>query len=165
VRRLLSERDADCRIPHGPYKKWNGDWVLSSLADLGCPSEDAWLILLRDQVYDLWLAPEHTREYVCTTRTSRAASKGVPLFEGRARRCASQEGTALYSTLTVGLADSRADELARNLMRWQWPDGGWNCDRKRTASNSSFWESLIPMCALALYACETGDGRVKAAVD
>jgi hypothetical protein len=39
-------------------------------------------------------------------------------------------------------------------VRWQWPDGGWNCDRKPEATRSSFWESLIPLRALSLYGRE-----------
>lgn len=164
VQALLSERDVDGRIPHNPYKKWNGaHWVLATLADIGYPPGDTSLIPLRDQVYDFWLSPQHTREYICTWRTSRSKSPGVPIIEGRTRRCASQEGNALHSTVKLGLADARAEDLARNLMRWQWTDGGWNCDRRPKAVNSSFWESLVPLRALALYARESSDEAAKAA--
>jgi hypothetical protein len=37
-------------------------------------------------------------------------------------------------------------------MRWQWPDGGWNCDRNPSAHVSSFHESILPMVALSDYA-------------
>jgi hypothetical protein len=37
-------------------------------------------------------------------------------------------------------------------MFWQWPDGGWNCDLKPQAHSSSFFETHIPLRALALYA-------------
>jgi len=59
--------------------------------------------------------------------------------------------------LALGIADSRTDELAGNLRRWQWPDGGWNCDRRAEAINSSFMETLIPMRGLALHGRVTGD--------
>ena len=48
-------------------------------------------------------------------------------------------------------------------MRWQWPDGGWNCDKNPDAVNSSFMESLIPLRALALYSRLTGSEEAKGA--
>ncbi|MCK4374553.1 MAG: hypothetical protein KAX19_04460, partial [Candidatus Brocadiae bacterium] len=50
-------------------------------------------------------------------------------------------------------------ELVRRLIKWQWPDGGWNCDKKPEAVNSSYHESIIPLRALSLYARLTGDGE------
>jgi hypothetical protein len=46
---------------------------------------------------------------------------------------------------------TRVHALARDLVRWQWPDGGWNCDPKATGRRSSFHESLIPMHGLYEY--------------
>ncbi len=55
VRRLLSERGEDGKIPFHPYAKWYGaHWVLASLADIGYPPGDETLIPLREQVYG-WL--------------------------------------------------------------------------------------------------------------
>ena len=83
------------------------------------------------------------------------------MIEGRVRRCASQEGNALYYLLTLGLADSLTDELARRLIKWQWPDGGWNCDKNPSAVNSSYHESWIPLRALALHAKVKGNEESK----
>ena len=145
VQMLLAEREADGRILRGPYGKWRGaHWVLATLADIGYPAGDESLLPLLRQVSDWLLSKRH--------------KKSIQSIEGRVRRCASQEGNALYATLTLGLADvdegSRqfADEMAGRLVRWSWPDGGWNCDKKPEAVNSSFMESLIPLRALALYA-------------
>jgi hypothetical protein len=63
------------------------------------------------------------------------------------------------------LADSRTEELAARLMKWQWPDGGWNCDKRPEVSISSFMESLIPLRALALYARVSGDRRASQAAE
>jgi hypothetical protein len=63
------------------------------------------------------------------------------------------------------LADGRTDELVSRLLQWQWPDGGWNCDKRPEADSSSFMETLIPMRALALYAQVSGDSKVKAAAE
>jgi hypothetical protein len=150
VAALLSERDADGRIPRNPYGKWVGaHWVLAALADIGYPPGDESLVPLREQVYGWLFSEEH--------------EKNIVEIEGRVRRCGSQEGNALFAMLTLGLDDERIDELARRLVKWQWPDGGWNCDRRPEAINSSCHESHIPLRALALYARETGDKDAEAA--
>jgi len=142
VRALL----ANPRRGRGPYKKWDGEhWVLSLLADLGYPAGESELVPLMEATYACWLSSEH--------------EKFIRMIDGRVRRCASQEGNALWSALRLGLADGRAEELAGRLMRWQWPDGGWNCDKHPEADSSSFMETLIPLRALALYARTTGDRR------
>ncbi len=152
AQRLLSERGLDGTIPHHPYSKWRGaHWVLAALADLGYPPGDPSLIPLRDQVYD-WLFDE-----------KRLA--GIPTINCRTRRCASQEGNALYATLALALEDERTPRLTEWLVGWQWPDGGWNCDRNPDAVHSSYNESLIPVRGLHLYAEITGDPNAREAVD
>jgi hypothetical protein len=84
---------------------------------------------------------------------------------GRVRRCASQEGNALYALLTLGLANEYTEELARHLTEWQWPDGGWNCDKNPAATHSSFMESLLPLRGLALHARLTGNKRSREAAE
>jgi hypothetical protein len=167
VARLLSLRGADGRIPGTPYAKYSGaHWVLKLLADLGYPPGDPTLLPLRDQVYELWLSPEHVRERVVLKEaSSKKRLPGVPIIAGRARRCGSQEGNALYATLALGLADARADQLAANLIRWQWPDGGWNCDRRASADSSSFMETLPPLRGLTLHARLIGNGESRAAAE
>ncbi|MFH1568558.1 MAG: hypothetical protein ABIL09_11230, partial [Gemmatimonadota bacterium] len=132
VARLLAGAE---RCGRHVYSKYAGaHWVLATLADLGYPAGDRRLKPLRDRVYEFWLAPDHVQERVLDREAPRYKSRpGVPIIDGRARRCASQEGNALWSTLALGIADGRADQLAANLVRWQWPDGGWNCDRKTSA--------------------------------
>jgi hypothetical protein len=150
VERLLSERDADGRIPHHPYSKWAGaHWVLADLADIGYPAGDPSLLPLWEQVYHWLLGPAH--------------QKNIRQINGRVRRCASQEGNAIYYSLKLGLADEHTEELAVRLVEWQWPDGGWNCDKHPEASHSSFHESLIPLRALALHARMTGNRQSETA--
>ena len=145
---LLAVCDRD-----GPaYHKWIGaHWTLSLLADLGFPPGDEDLRPLMEKTYNAWLSPCH--------------DKNIRLIAGRTRRCASQEGNAIWSSLQLGLADARTDELVSRLLKWQWPDGGWNCDKRPQADTSSFMESLIPLRALALYARVAGDARVRTAAD
>ena len=148
---LLSERQPDGRLPGHPYAKWMGaHWVLATLADIGYPPGDEELIPLREQVYAWLLGAGHL--------------KSIKTIQGRVRRCASQEGNALFAMLTLGLADERTEELARRLRQWQWPDGGWNCDKHPKAAHSSFWETLIPLRALALHARLTKNFGSKQAV-
>ena len=152
VRTLLSERDSTGQIPFHPYAKWRGaHWVLACLADLGYPPGEASLQPLMEQVFAWLLGKQHTQS--------------IKTMDGRVRRCASMEGNALYASLRLGLADERSDELATRLVRWQWPDGGWNCDKRLEAHNSSYHESLIPMRALICYAEVTGDRRARSAAE
>lgn len=152
VRQLLSERDGDGNIPFHPYAKWYGaHWVLADLADIGYPTGDATLLPLRERVYRWLFGTRHQQQ--------------IRTIAGRVRRCASQEGNALYALLTLGLGDDHTDELAARLVAWQWPDGGWNCDRRPEAENSSFMETLIPLRGLALHARLTGNRTSREAAE
>jgi len=51
------------------------------------------------------------------------------------------------------------------LIEWQWPDGGWNCDRREEAHHSSFNESLSTLWGLAEYSQATGDEHVDGSVE
>ena len=145
---LLENRD----LSGHAYRKWTGShWTLSLLADLGCPPGDESLRPLMEETFACWLGEAHR--------------KHIRLIAGRTRRCASQEGNAIWSSLRLGLADGRTEELVANLLRWQWPDGGWNCDKRPEADTSSFMETLIPLRALALYAQVAGDPKVGIAAE
>lgn len=144
VQTLLAGVAPSSHLDPGPYRKWTGaHWVLADLADIGYPPGDEALIPLREQIYDWLLGQKHQSK--------------ITTINGRVRRCASQEGNALYYLLTLGLSDERTDELASRLRQWQWPDGGWNCDKNPQANHSSFHESLIPLRGLALHGRMTGN--------
>jgi len=72
-------------------------------------------------------------------------------MEGRYRRCASQQSNALWSILKLEIANDRTHDFVERLLHWQWPDGGWNCDKDPRACHSSFMESILPLRALAHY--------------
>jgi len=121
-----------------PYSKWQGaHWVLSLLAELNYPDGDQELIPLRNEAYDWLFSEKHL--------------KSIRMINGKVRRCASQEGNAIYYSLVLGLEDDRIDLLVDRLLEFQWQDGGWNCDRNPKAFNSSYHESLIPFRALIRY--------------
>lgn len=76
------------------------------------------------------------------------------------------QGNAVYAFSRLGFADHPStSRLVEALIGWQWPDGGWNCDRHRTAHRSSFHESVTPALGLATYAQLTGDETARAAAD
>ncbi|MHB9023890.1 MAG: hypothetical protein ACYC7E_06890 [Armatimonadota bacterium] len=151
VAALLAARIAEGTITGGIYKKWNGaHWVLAALADLGYPAGDPALVPLVEQVCACWLSEEHI--------------KSVPTVQGLPRCHGSQMGNTLNAMLTLGFTDERTDRLAEHLLRWQWPDGGWNCDRTPGAHVSSFHETWLPLRALARYGKARGHaGALQAA--
>lgn len=152
VQAMLAARDSKGKFPWHAYQKWNGAfWTFLELADLGYPASDDTLIPLREQILDWLFDPRRM--------------KAIPLINGLWRRCACQEGGAVFSLLRLGLADSRVEQLVQLLLKWQWPDGGWNCDKHPESSHSSFHESWIPLRALNAYWLKTGDLNVKAARD
>lgn len=153
--------------PAKVYSKWQGaHWVMAALADIGYPRGDLRLVPVRDQLQARWLAPHFFEEFVASTRAACYRRQGVPVMQGRHRRCASQQSNALWSILKLGLENDDTPKLAERLLHWQWPDGGWNCDKNPAASHSSFMESILPLRALSLYG-HTSDCQkaIKAARD
>ena len=162
VRALLSRRDraGEIHAKRDPYDKWQGaHWVLAALAEVGHPPGDETLLPLRNQVFALWLGDDFFREFEAASRAQSYRESGVPVMRGRHRRCGSQQGNALLSATRLGLDDADSERLVERLLHWQWPDGGWNCDREPTADTSSFMETLLPMRGLALYGKKTKNRR------
>jgi hypothetical protein len=126
------------------YRKWTGaHWRLVSLVELGVPAGEPRLLAAANRVLD-WLTGEPHR-------------RTIQEVDGLTRRCASQEGNALAVCCRLGMAgDPRVELLARSLVSWQWPDGGWNCDRRASGRRSSFHETLPPAWGLHEYWRATG---------
>jgi len=135
-------------VPVHPYQKWRGaHWRLVTLAELDvdvrvaaaeAPIRDAF-----DTVIG-WLESPFRRR------------RARPV-EGRVRMCASQEGNAVWAACRLGLGDDpRVAGLARRLIAWQWPDGGWNCDPRPGASHASLHETWTPLRGLAAFAAGAG---------
>jgi hypothetical protein len=72
---------------------------------------------------------------------------------------------ALYVLSTLGLEDERLQVLADSLVASQWPDGGWNCDRRPAAAHSSFNETWGPTLGLAAHGRGVGDRRATVAAE
>lgn len=114
---------------------------------------------LRDQVLEWLLDPRRWRP---RRRSDEPYLGPILSIAGRDRIHASLEGNALYAILALGLADQRVDTLAQRLLETQWDDGGWNCDRRPSASHSSFTETLIPLRGLIWHARERRSRRSAA---
>jgi len=139
---LLSGQRGDGGFGVHPYSKWTGShWRLVSLVELGVPKTSRPARLAAEDVLR-WIA-----------------APAEPLVVmGRERRHASMDGNALAVCCRLGMAkDRRVRHLVDVLLRSQWPDGGWNCDRKPKATHSSFHESLAPIWGLVEYHRATGD--------
>src|SRR5512140_2234322 len=109
---LLSGREADGAIHNThAYGKWQGPhWTLACLAEIGYPPGDRSLLPLWEQVWS-WLDAERHFKFPSTLV--------IPGQEERVRRCASQEGNAVWYMLKLGLADERVETLVGRLRQWQ----------------------------------------------
>lgn len=146
---LLAGQQPDGSFGCHPYDKWRGShWRLLRLADLDYPPRSRAIKHAIDNALPWLLSHE------------------PPILKGRARRCGSQQGAAvLYCTRLGHGDDPRVGTLVERLLAWQWPDGGWNCDKRPGADHSSFHETWLPLWGLAEYWRLTGNTQVKAGVD
>jgi hypothetical protein len=133
-----------------PYgNKWRGaHWRLVSLVELGVRMQPV-VVAAVEQVLR-WIAAPRPRTVIADLE----------------RRHASMEGNALAVCSRLGLAgDPRVVLLKDLVLAAQWPDGGWNCDRRPKARHSSFHESLATLWGLHEFNRATGDGEAGAAAD
>jgi hypothetical protein len=167
TRALVQNLDGQPKQRVGVYAKWQGaQWVLMTLADLGYPRGDSRLRVAATEMVADWLTDRFYNEFEAKTKDEVYArlKQRIPVMDGRYRACASQQGNALHSVMKLGLEDERIHQLAERLLFWQWPDGGWNCDKEVTADTSTFIHTLWAMRGLALYADHTGDNSAREAV-
>lgn len=139
-----------------PYRKWQGPhWTLYSLAEIGFPAGDRRLLPLRRRVMDWMFAPAFLKP---------PSTVFFPDQPRRPRRCASMEGNTIWSQLVLGIVDDEhVPLLVDRLVAFQWPDGGWNCDKRPGAQVSSVQETLLPLRGLAAWYRATGDERARGA--
>ena len=146
--RVAALLDGHGRRGASTYGKWQGaHWVTLALVELAHPGGDRRVAALVDETLDHWTAQRFLRDREVTPW--QASGAYVPIIAGRARRCASQHGAALLIAAHFGGVDDRARLIEQRLADWQWPDGGWNCDRRTEASMSSVNETLLPLRGLA----------------
>jgi len=133
-----------------PYRKWWGlHWRLVSLADFDLPIDDR-----PDVGQGVNAAVGRELAWIADPRHL----ESVKRIDGLYRADASMEGNALYAASRFGHAgDPRARLLVEKLLEWQWPDGGWNCDRRSSGYRSSFHESWATAIGLATWRDAVGD--------
>ena len=149
------------------YDKWQGaHWILASLADIGYPRGDPSLWVARNQVLNHWLSESFYREFIAKSKNDvyKRQEDGVPLIKGRFRRCASQQGYCLFYLLRLGIEDQRIHDLMERLLHWQWPDGGWNCDKDPSATKSTFIHTALALRGLVEYNKKHDSGEVVGAI-
>ncbi len=151
VAALLAGQQADGGFGVHYYRKWTGaHWRLVSLVELGIPVHE----------------PRATAAASSVLKHFGPSRRRVSVIDGLPRRCASVDGNVLAVCSRLGMAaDPRVQELAAAIVSWQWPDGGWNCDRSATGYRSSFHETLATSWGLHEYADATGDKQARAAAD
>jgi hypothetical protein len=167
VKKLLQHRNNSGQIAcaKGVYAKWQGaHWILATLSDLGYPPGDRALFGARDQLLDAWLDRSFYTEFEAKTKADAYKGEGGVIMQGRHRRCASQQGYAIYYLLKLGLEHPRIHDLVERLIHWRWPDGGWNCDKEPSAKKSTFIHTLHCMRGLRRYGTHYSDKKaLKAA--
>jgi hypothetical protein len=153
VQALFAGQQDDGGFGVHPYQKWTGaHWRLVSLVELGITEKNRQAVKATGLVLEWLLGEPHIQK--------------IPRINGLYRRCASQEGNALAVCSRLGMAgDPRVVRLAKSLVEWQWPDGGWNCDRKADAWHSSFNESLPALWGLTEFHRAGGDSDSLAAAN
>lgn len=144
---LLTGQHSDGSFGPSHYSKWKGThWRLVSLVELGVSKTNRAVRAAVEAELDWISNPRHT----------------APVIRGLERRHASIEGNALAVSCRLGFArNPKARYLVDVLLRAQWPDGGWNCDRDPKAHRSSFHESLAPIWGLFEYHAATGDAETR----
>jgi hypothetical protein len=95
---LIAGRDQRALREKYVYANWRGaHWSLAMLAEIGYPAGDTELLPMRDQVLDCWLNDSFYMEFESKSAVPKHRSgEGVPIIQGRYRRCASQQGHPLY---------------------------------------------------------------------
>jgi hypothetical protein len=127
-------------------------WRLVSLTELGAGTNEPRVMAALESVLD-WLAADEDPADALRIRD-------------RYRVHGSIYANGLAVATKLGRAkDPRVARIAGWLLFWQWPDGGWNCDRHTHVTHSSFYESITPLWALSTFAKATGNKEAAAAAD
>ncbi len=150
VRALLRGQKRDGGFGVHPYNKWRGAfWRLVSLVELAVPTGHPRALAALEQVLG-WLG----------------SPRDIPTIDGRVRQHATHEGLMLAVSCRLGIAgDPRVRRLVDSLLRSQWPDGGWNCDRRPAARHSSFHETIGPLWGLSEFTLSTSDRSAREAAE
>lgn len=150
ARGLLADlRDADPKTRSGTATIYES---LKHLSDIYYPPGDDSLIPFRDHVHE-WL------------KELESAYDGPLLIRGKHRVHGSFHGNAIYSSIVLGMCDERTDELCANLLRYQWPGGGWNCNKKPNTKGPTIVHTAYGMRGLDCYRSRKDSAELRQTVD
>jgi hypothetical protein len=122
------------------------------LAEIDYPPGDDQLVPYRDLVYR-WLR-RIERDY------------DGPLFiRGTYRVHGSFHGNAIFASVVLGLANDETDELCANLIRYQWPGGGWNCNKRPATKGPTILHTAFGLRGLATYRSRHTSDELQQAID
>lgn len=146
--RLLGEQDESGTWSRGLYlPKWTSTtYTLLLLHRLGLPGED----------------PQAVRGCRCLWDGARYYDGGPSLWRGPPDTCVAAMLVLLASYFRSG--EPRLEAAVSWLLREQLPDGGWNCQSRRTGSrHGSFHTSISVLEALHAYGRSGGQAGVQEA--
>ena len=122
------------------------------LADIDYPPGDDQLVPYREHIYRWLRRLEH--EY-----------DGALYIRGTHRVHASFHANAIYASVALGLADDETDDLCSNLLRYQWPGGGWNCNKKPATKGPTIVHTAFGLRGLATYRSRQPSEELNQAID
>jgi hypothetical protein len=122
------------------------------LADIDYPPGDASLEPYRDLVYR-WL------------RRLEQQYDGPLHIRDRYRVHGSFHGNAIYASVVLGLVNEETEALCKNLLRYQWPGGGWNCNKKPNTKGPTIVHSAFGLRGLATFRAVRSSAELDRAVE
>ena len=90
---------------------------------------------------------------------------GALFIRGTHRVHASFHANAIYASVTLGLANDETDELCTNLLRYLWPGGGWNCNKKPATKGPTIVHTAFGLRGLATYRLRRPSDELTRAID
>ncbi len=122
------------------------------LADIDYPPGDRSLIPYRDIIV-AWL-----------TRLEGQYDDAL-FIRDKHRVHGSFHANAIFASIVLGLANRETDRLATNLLRYQWPGGGWNCSKIPRAKGPSIVHTAYGLRGLSTYRARNPSVELDHAVD
>jgi len=122
------------------------------LAEIEYPTGDDSLVPYRDRI-DAWLR-RLERDY-----------DGPLLIRGTHRVHGSFHANAIHASIVLGIANDDTDELCHNLLRYQWPGGGWNCNKRPNTKGPTIVHTAWGLRGLVTYRSRRRTPALDAAIE
>lgn len=125
--------------------------TLRYLAEIDYPPGDAELTPYREAAHAWLRRLEHDYD-------------GKLLIRDRHRVHASFHANVIHADVALGLADDETDRRAENLLRYQWPGGGWNCNKKPATRGPTIVHTAWGLRGLVTYRERRPTRELEAAI-